>query len=254
MLIIEQLPVLADNYVYLLQDSATSQTAVVDPAIAKPVQDALAARGWTLHYILNTHHHGDHVGANLALQQATGCQIVGFADDRARIPGLTLPVNDGASIALGDTVFEVIATPGHTLGHCCYYCPEHQALFCGDTLFVMGCGRVFEGTPGQLWQSLCKLRQLPESTRVFCAHEYTLNNARFALSLTPASTALQQRLQHIQQRRSQRHSTVPSTLAEERQFNPFMNADDPAWRTRLNMPGADDMAIFTRLRALKDTF
>ncbi len=254
MLTVVQIPVLTDNYVYLLNDSSSGQTAVVDPAVAAPVLAELKRRDWTLHYILNTHHHGDHVGGNLPLKRTTGCEIVGFSEDKHRIPGISIALTEGDVFSLGETRFEILATPGHTIGHCAYYVREAKALFCGDTLFAMGCGRLFEGTPEQMWQSLQKLTNLPEDTRVYCAHEYTLSNARFALSLQPWSITLNNRLTQIEKIRAKNQSTVPTTLAEERRFNPFLTADDAAWPDRLGLSGRSAVEVFARIRQLKDAF
>ncbi len=161
MLDILQIPVLNDNYIYMLHDSVSLETAVIDPALELPVLAVLAEKGWQLSFILNTHHHWDHVGANLALKQQTGCQIIAAASDRERIPGIDVAVGQGDVFALGQHQAQVIATPGHTSGHVVYYFAEDQALFCGDTLFVMGCGRLFEGTPGQMYASLQTLKALP---------------------------------------------------------------------------------------------
>lgn len=254
MLTILQLPVLSDNYLYLLHDPLSAETAVVDPAVAQPVLDALAQRGWRLTHILNTHHHHDHVGANLYLQALTGCQIIGAAVDRARIPGLSHAVNDQDRFGLGQASVQVIATHGHTNGHISYYIAEAEALFCGDTLFVMGCGRLFDGTIGQLWQSLQVLKTLPASTRVYCAHEYTEANGRFALSVEPGNQALQDKMVRVRQLRAVGQPTVPSTLAEELATNPFLRTDNAALQQAVGLPGGDSLAVFSRLRAMKDTF
>src|SRR5579875_3693668 len=179
-LIIRQIPVLKDNYVYLLHEPKRDVTAAVDPAVAAPVLKMLADTGWRLTHILNTHHHGDHTGGNLELKAATGCTIVGPRADRARIPGIDVELGEGDEYALGAAVARVFDVPGHTRGHIAYWFSGSRALFCGDTLFLMGCGRLFEGTPAQMWTSLSKLRALPPDTRVYCAHEYTQSNARFA--------------------------------------------------------------------------
>jgi hydroxyacylglutathione hydrolase len=254
MLSIVQLPVLNDNYIYLLHEPETGVTAVVDPAVAQPVLDALAQRGWRLTHILNTHHHHDHVGANLYLQALTGCQIIGAAVDRARIPGLSHAVNDQDRFGLGQASVQVIATHGHTSGHISYYVAEAEALFCGDTLFVMGCGRLFDGTIGQLWHSLQVLKTLPASTRVYCAHEYTEANGRFALSVEPGNQALQDKMVRVRQLRAVGQPTVPSTLAEELATNPFLRTDNVALQQVAGLPGGDSLAVFSRLRAMKDTF
>jgi hydroxyacylglutathione hydrolase len=254
MLDIIQIPVLTDNYIYLLHDTLSGETAAVDPAVAQPVLDVLKQRGWQLTYILNTHHHGDHVGGNLELKQKTGCQIIGSAADKHRIPAIDRCVSDGEHITIGKHSSQVMETAGHTSGHIVYYFAEDNALFCGDTLFVMGCGRLFEGSAKQLWQSLQKLKTLPAETRVYCAHEYSENNAWFALSVEPDNLALQHKMTVIQQRRANNLPTVPSTIAEELATNPFLREDSPTLRKNLNCENNTDVEVFANLRRLKDNF
>ncbi len=254
MLEIIQLPVLNDNYIYLLHEPISGETAVVDPAVAGPVLEVLDKKGWRLTYILNTHHHGDHVGGNLELKQKTGCKIVGALADRQRIPGIDVAVSEGETVMLGQVGFKVMATPGHTSGHIVYYAAEEQVLFCGDTLFVMGCGRLFEGSAAQLWHSLQALRALPPETRIYCAHEYTLTNGRFALTLEPNNPALQARMLEVQQLRADNKPTVPSTIAQEQATNPFFRADVPAFNAALNCTVQAALAVFTEVRKRKDMF
>lgn len=255
MLTIDYLPVLNDNYIYLLHESSTQKTAAVDPALAEPVIEMLKERGWRLDYIFNTHHHGDHVGGNLQLKQATGCKIVGAAADRARIPGIDIAVKEGDQIQLGSCNFKIINTPGHTLGHIVYYCAESQALFCGDTLFSMGCGRLFEGTAEQMWHSLQKLKALPGDTRIYCAHEYTQANGRFALTLEADNPDLQQRMHEVAALREKNRPTLPSTIALEMATNPFLREHSPSLRKAVTANDADTPAqVFAKARLLKDRF
>lgn len=254
MLEIVQVPVLTDNYIYLLHDPDASQTAVVDPAEAAPVLAALEARGWTLDLILNTHHHGDHVGGNLALKAATGCRIIGPAADKARIPGIDKTVADGDKVSVGASTASVFDIPGHTRGHIAYYFAQDEALFCGDTLFAMGCGRLFEGTPYQMVQSLAKFAPLPGTTRVYCAHEYTENNGRFALDIEPRNATLALRMRGVQQMRAEGRPTIPTTLAEERATNPFLRCEDSRLKRALGMQDANPVDVFAELRARKDKF
>lgn len=251
---IVQIPVLQDNYVYLAHDPETGATAVVDPAVSGPVMDELQRRGWTLTHILNTHHHGDHVGGNLELKAATGCVIVGPRADRDRIPGIDVEVGDGDCYRLGNSEAEVFDVPGHTRGHIAYWFANSDALFCGDTLFAMGCGRLFEGTPGQMWTSLSKLARLPDETRIYCAHEYTEANGRFALSVEPDNAALQRRMEDVRALRAAGRPTVPSRLGEEKATNPFLRPHSPELQRNLDMSGADPVAVFAETRALKDAF
>ena len=251
---IVQIPVLSDNYVYLAHDTASGATLVVDPAEAAPVVAAAEARGWRLTHILNTHHHGDHTGANLELKAAYGLTIVGAGHDAARIPGIDVRVGDGDSYDFAGHRAQVMAVPGHTTGHIAYYFADSDALFCGDTLFALGCGRVFEGTMDQMWRSLSALRALPDDTRVYCAHEYTQANARFALSVDGDNAALVQRAAEIDSLRAAGRPTVPSALGEEKRTNPFLRADDPALAAAVGLAAADPVAVFAEVRGLKDRF
>jgi len=254
MLDILQIPVLNDNYIYMLHDSVSLETAVIDPALEQPVLDVLAEKGWQLSFILNTHHHWDHVGANLALKQQTGCKIIAAAADRERIPGIDVGVEQGDVISLGEHQAQIVETPGHTSGHVVYYFAEDQALFCGDTLFVMGCGRLFEGTPQQMYASLQTLKALPPSTRVYCTHEYTLANATFALSVEPDNIDLQKKLLAVTELRAANIVTVPTTIAEEIATNPFFRVDSLSIQTELDLVGAEPDVVFAALRRRKDDY
>lgn len=251
---VRQIPVLSDNYVYLARDQATGECAAIDPAVAGPILAKLDALGWRLSHILNTHHHHDHVGGNLELKRATGCTIVGNAADAARIPGIDVRVNDGDSFTLGESTAEVVAVSGHTLGHIAYWFAGDAVLFCGDTLFALGCGRLFEGTPAQMWRSLSALRALPGETRVYCAHEYTEANARFALSVDPANRRLVERAQAIRAMRRAGKPTVPSTIDDERATNPFLRADVPELARAVGLAGAEPVDVFAAIRKRKDRF
>ena len=252
-LVIRQIPVLRDNYVYLAHEPQSGATAAVDPAVAPPVVDALAAEGWRLTHILNTHHHNDHTGGNLALKQATGCTIVGPRADRDRIPGIDVAVGEGDTYKLGQAEARIFDVPGHTRGHIAYWFQDSAALFCGDTLFLLGCGRLFEGTPEQMWRSLGKLKALPPETRVYCAHEYTQSNARFALTVEPRNADLAARAKRIDALRAGGKPTVPGTLGEELATNPFLRADLPALQEEAGAPG-DAVATFAAIRHRKDNF
>jgi hydroxyacylglutathione hydrolase len=254
MLAIIQIPVLTDNYIYLLQDPVSGETAVVDPALAQPVVDVLDEKGWRLTTILNTHHHWDHVGGNLELKQKTGCKIIAAQSDRERIPGIDLGVSEDDVIALGSKSARVISTPGHTSGHIVYHFAEDGVLFCGDTLFVMGCGRLFEGTPEQMWDSLQKLKALPPSTRIYCTHEYTQTNGRFALSVEPDNRQLQEKMLEVQRLRAENKPTVPSTIEQELATNPFFREDSLALQETINMVNKNPIDVFAKTRRLKDSF
>ena len=254
MLEIHQIPVLADNYVYLAHDAASGQTAVVDPATTDEVFAALEEKGWQLTHILNTHHHMDHVGGNEVLKAATGCTIVGPKADAERIPGIDVALADGDRYALGDSKAKVFDVPGHTKGHIALWFEDSDALFCGDTLFALGCGRLFEGTPQQMWDSLSKFRDLPGQTQVYCAHEYTQSNAAFAVTVEPDNENLISRAAEIDALRAQGKRTVPSSLAVELATNPFLRPDSPDLQRTLGLEGADLVAVFAETRKRKDNF
>lgn len=252
-MLIFRIPVLNDNYIFLLHDAARNTAAVVDPAVAPPVLQWLRDRQAKLVTILNTHHHSDHVGGNRELLQSFPEAVVyGGAVDRGRIPGQQVFLQAGDRVEFGDRVAEVFFVPGHTKAHIAYYFlpteTEGGELFCGDTLFAGGCGRLFEGTPAQMVDSLSKLRSLPADTRVWCAHEYTLNNLRFALTVDPDNADLRSRYEQVQTLRRQDQATVPTSIALEQQTNPFLRWD------QLRSSGEDAVKTFARLRQLKDQF
>ncbi len=254
MLTVIQIKVLEDNYIYLIHDEVSGETAVVDPAMSKPVLDVLDEKGWRLTYVLNTHHHWDHVEGNLEIKQRTACKVVAAQSDRERVPGIDLGVNDGDAIFLGEHKLQVIATPGHTSGHVVYYSADNLALFCGDTLFVMGCGRLFDGTAEQMYQSLQTIKALPPETRVYCAHEYTEANGRFALSIEPDNKQLQDKMLTVRQLRAEQKPTVPSTIEQERATNPFFRVDSLSVQQTLGLLGENPVRVFTELRKRKDNW
>lgn len=255
MLMVEAVPVLSDNYVWLVHEPESGATAAVDPAVAEPVLQAAEARGWRISHILNTHHHGDHTGGNLDIKNATGAQVVGARSDAARIPGIDLEVGDGETFLLGHAAAMVFDTPGHTLGHLAYWFPDPGALFCGDTLFSLGCGRMFEGRPEQMWRSLARLRELPPETSIYCAHEYTQANGRFARLVERDNKALMARIDKVNALRAMGRPSLPSTMGEERAANPFLRADIPAVARAVGMEaGADPVKVFAELRRRKDVF
>lgn len=251
---IVQIPVLADNYVYLAHDPATGSTAVVDPAVTGPVLGELDRRGWALSHIFNTHHHFDHVGGNLELKEKTGAVIYGPEADKDRIPGIDQTFADGDECFLGEARAHVFDVPGHTRGHIAYWFGDSAALFCGDTLFAMGCGRLFEGTPAQMWTSLQKLKALPDETRAYCAHEYTEANGNFALSIEPGNLVLQEHMAEVRALRAKGAPTVPSTIGVEKQVNPFFRPDSAEIQASVGLGGFDLVEVFAAVRKRKDNF
>jgi len=251
---IHMFPCLQDNYGYLLHDEAAAVTAAIDTPDAAAILAALAQRGWQLTHILNTHHHSDHAGGNLELKEKTGCRIVGPRADAARIPGIDVTVGDGDSFDLGAHRVEVFDTPGHTRGHIVYWLPGDEVAFVGDTLFAMGCGRLFEGTPAQMWGSLQKIVRWPDETRLYCAHEYTQSNGRFALTVEPRNRALAARMQEVARARAAGLPTIPTTVALEKATNPFLRAASRDLQATVGLSGASEVEVFAKTRALKDAF
>ncbi len=242
----------SDNYGVLLHDPATGATASIDAGEAAPIAAELEAAGWRLTDILVTHHHGDHVAGVEALKARYGARVTAPAHDRDRVPGVDATVREGDAVAVGTLKGAVIETPGHTLGHVAYHFAGEKLLFSGDTLFALGCGRLFEGTPAQMWNSLSKLAALPGDTKVYCGHEYTLSNARFALRYDGANPALVARAAEVERMRAENRFTVPSTIAEERATNPFLRAGDPAVAAAIGLPGASPADVFAALREAKN--
>jgi hydroxyacylglutathione hydrolase len=253
-----RLAVLADNYVFLLHDPEQNIAAVVDPAVAEPVLQKLTELNAELVAIFNTHHHGDHVGGNAELKQKFPSLVVyGGSQDRGRIPGQEKFLQSGDRVEFAHRVAEVFFVPGHTRAHIAYYFPPVKAgqpgeLFCGDTLFAGGCGRLFEGTAAQMLTSLQKLRELPDNTRVWCAHEYTLNNLRFAITVDKSNLDLQSRFVEVQALRNRSEATVPSLLGIEKLTNPFLRWDQPSLQSVAQ--SQDAIQTFAQIRTMKDNF
>jgi hydroxyacylglutathione hydrolase len=224
MLEIVAVPAFSDNYLWLVHDNASGQTAVVDPGDAAPVLAEAERRGWRIDQVWNTHWHPDHTGGNLADKYATGARISG--PESEAIPGRDVALAEGGQVRIGDQVGRVIEVPGHTLGHIALIFDEAGVAFVGDTLFAMGCGRLFEGTPEQMFNSLGRIAALPEDTRLYCAHEYTLSNARYAAHAEPDNEAIRDRLAKVEEMRNAGEITVPTTVGEERDTNPFVRAED----------------------------
>ncbi|MBO6717376.1 MAG: hydroxyacylglutathione hydrolase [Rhizobiaceae bacterium] len=251
---IEQFMCRDDNFGILARNKATGTVFLVDAPQEEPIMAAIERTGWQPSLILTTHHHPDHVEANLALKKRFGLVIIGPAAEKDRIPGIDRTVKDGQTLDLAGEPFNVIATPGHTAGHVSYYFPESGVAFTADTLFALGCGRLFEGTPADMLGSMRKLAALPLDTTVYCGHEYTLSNARFAVTIDPTNSALKQRAAKIERLREEGKPTLPTTIGEELATNPFMRWHDPAIRHNLGMEDASDEAVFAEIRKRKDIF
>lgn len=246
-------PCLRDNYAYLLRD-ATGATAVIDAPEAAPIVAALDARGWGLDAIWLTHHHDDHVAGVAALRARYGASVAGAAADAHRLPALDRPLTEGETIRLGDSPAAVIDVSGHTVNHIAFHFTEAKAAFTGDSLFVLGCGRVFEGTHAMMWASLSKLARLDPATTVWCGHEYTLSNLAFARSVEPDNPALAEQGAAIEAARAEGRPTVPTTIGRELAANPFLRAKEPRLQAALGLEGADAAGVFAEVRRRKDVF
>ncbi|WP_378948230.1 hydroxyacylglutathione hydrolase [Mesorhizobium sp. ANAO-SY3R2] len=243
-----------DNFGALLHDRDSGETAIIDAPEEAPIIDAITHSGWTPSMLLITHHHGDHVEANLALKRRYKLRIIGPEAERDKIPGIDDTVEEGSVIPFGEERIEVISTPGHTAGHVCYHLPKAKAAFTADTLFAMGCGRLFERPAPVMFESLKKLAALPADTAIYCGHEYTLSNARFALTVDPDNAALQARAAKVEALRAEGKPTLPTTIGEELATNPFLRWADPAIRKHLGMEKASDVEVFAEIRRRKDNF
>jgi hydroxyacylglutathione hydrolase len=251
---IYQFPCLSDNFGVLIHDPEANVTASIDAPEADKVTAALAEKGWKLTHILTTHHHADHTGGNAQLKAATGCRIIGPRNEAAKVPGIDEKVGEGDTVQFGDHRIEVLDTPGHTAGHIAYVIPSAKVAFVGDTLFAIGCGRVIEGTPQMMWDSLKKLMALPKDTAVYCGHEYTQANAKFALTIEPDSAALQKRAKDVDVMRAAGKATLPTAIGLELETNPFLRPHVPAIQKRLGMEGKPEWQIFAEIRERKNKF
>lgn len=251
---VHMFPCLQDNYCYLVHDPAAGVTGVIDTPDVAAIERALDETGWQLDFILNTHHHWDHAGGNLELKEKTGCQIVGPRADAERIPGIDIALAEGEKFTLGNHEAEIFDTPGHTRGHIVYHFADDGVAFVGDTLFAMGCGRLFEGTPDQMWNSLQKIMRWPDDTKIYCAHEYTQANANFALTVEPQNKELVARAKQVDELRSRNVPTIPTTVALEKATNPFLRPMSPDLQQTLNMTGDQTVTVFAETRKRKDKF
>lgn len=244
----------SDNYGYLLHEPDSGATAAIDTPETSAVLQALDHTGWELSHILNTHHHYDHVEGNLELKARTNCRIIGSKNFPEQIPGLDEMVGEGDKVQLGNRQLTVLETPGHTLGHVVYVADQPDLAFTGDTLFSLGCGRLFEGSAQQMWASLQKLIKLPPQTLIYCAHEYSLSNAEFALEIEPDNEALQDMAGRIRDLTRERQPTVPTRLRDELAANPFLRPASRSIRQRLGMEDKGDEQVFAEIRRRKDAF
>ncbi|QUJ75543.1 hydroxyacylglutathione hydrolase [Sulfitobacter albidus] len=248
------IPCLSDNYAFLLRENASGAVALIDVPEAAPIRAELDARGWALSQIWITHHHPDHVQGLAELAQSHAAPVYGARADAARLPDLDHPLAEGDTFTLGSTAVEVIDVSGHTIGHIAFHAPGAGMAFTADSLMALGCGRLFEGTPAQMWESLSKMADWPDDTLICSGHEYTQSNARFALTVDPDNAALRDRAAAVDAARADGRFTVPSTLAEERATNPFLRPGDAGIRAALGMAEATDAEVFAEIRGRKDRF
>jgi hydroxyacylglutathione hydrolase len=251
---VHQYPTRSDNYGVLVHDAATGATAAIDAPDAEELLAALHEKGWTLSHILTTHHHHDHTAGNTIVKRMTRCAIVGPAKEASSIPDIDVTVKEGDTVAIGNAKARVIETPGHTKGHVSYHFPDDELVFVGDTLFSVGCGKLLEGDAKTMWASLKKLAGLPPETELYCGHEYTNNNCRFALTVEPENDALRARASEVAALAEEGAPALPTTIAQELATNPFLRPASPAIQKRLGMEGRELWEIFGEIRRRKDRF
>ena len=254
MIHIELISALSDNYIYLLHNDKVNITSVIDPGEAGPVIRVLKDRNWNLDQIINTHHHNDHTGGNAELKKKWGSELIAPSYEKDRISNVDTFVSHDDIISIAGVDAKVIHTPGHTLGHVCFYIPEQKCLFSGDTMFYLGCGRVFEGTMKQMWNSLLELKLLPDDTLVYCGHEYTLSNAKFANHIDPNNQLLKQAYTDINNKIRKKIPTIPFLLGKEKQINPFLRADESSFTSSIGLNINNPIVSFGEMRLQKDKF
>ena len=245
---------LSDNYSYLIRDKKTNLVGVVDPSEFNPVDLEISKNYKKLDFILNTHHHHDHVGGNIDLKKKYNSKIICSSYDEKRIPGVDIKKSDGDQFSLGETDFKIIHIPGHTLGHIAFYSQKTNVVFTGDTLFSLGCGRIFEGTFEQMFKSLEKIKNLPKNTMMYCGHEYTKKNGQFCISIDKENEKLKDRIKEVQIKRERNQPTLPVSLGQELDANIFLRCDDKKIKNNIKMKTSSELEIFTKLRNLKDKF
>ena len=251
---ITPIPCLTDNYAYIICDNNSKTTGVVDPSESKPIISFLKKKDFKLNYILNTHHHFDHIGGNIELKKIYNAKIIGFVGDKHRIPGIDIGLKNNEIFNFGNSSLKALHIPGHTLGHICFFFEKEKILFTGDTLFSLGCGRIFEGDHKQMFDSLSKIKKLPKDTQIYCGHEYTYKNAEFCMKYNSSNNDLKKKFDEIKKLRSKNLPTVPSSLADELKSNIFLRCDQNDLKIKLNMQNEDDFKVFRKIRDLKDSF
>jgi len=245
---------LTDNYAYIINDNISKVVCVVDPSEATPIISFLNKQNLKLNYILNTHHHFDHIGGNLELKKKYNAKVVGFIEDRHRIPGIDITVKDNEKWIFGNKSVKILHIPGHTLGHICFFFEQEKSAFTGDTLFSLGCGRIFEGDHSQMLTSLNKIKKLPKDTMIYCGHEYTYKNAEFCMKYDIDNIDLKSKFEKIKKLRLNNLPTIPSSLEDELKSNIFLRCDQNELKIKLNMKNQEDFRVFKKVRDLKDSF
>ena len=248
------IPCLTDNYAYVISDNNSKIVGVVDPSEASPVVSFLKKQNLKLNYILNTHHHFDHIGGNLELKKIYNAKVVGFVGDKHRIPEIDITLSDNEKWIFGNETVKILHIPGHTLGHICFFFEKEKIAFTGDTLFSLGCGRIFEGDHNQMLTSLNKIKKLPKDTMIYCGHEYTYKNAKFCIKYDSGNIDLKNKFEKIKKLRSSNLPTIPSKLEDELKTNIFLRCDQKDLKIKLNMKNQEDLKVFRKVRDLKDNF
>ena len=251
---ITPIPCLSDNYAYVINDNYSKTVGVIDPSESLPIISFLNKKKLKLNYILNTHHHFDHIGGNNELKKRYNAKVVGFFGDKHRIPGIDITLKDNERWKFGRSVVKILHIPGHTLGHICFFFENEKLAFTGDTLFSLGCGRIFEGDHKQMLTSLNKIKSLPKDTKIYCGHEYTFKNAQFCIKYDNDNEDLKKHFEKIKKLRSNNLPTVPTTLEEELKSNIFLRCDQNKLQLKLNMKNQEDFKVFRKVRDLKDNF
>ena len=248
------IPCLTDNYAYVISDNNSKIVGVVDPSEASPVVSFLKKQNLKLNYILNTHHHFDHIGGNLELKKIYNAKVVGFVGDKHRIPEIDITLSNNEKWIFGNETVKILHIPGHTLGHICFFFEKEKIAFTGDTLFSLGCGKIFEGDHNQMLTSLNKIKKLPKDTMIYCGHEYTYKNAKFCIKYDSGNIDLKNKFEKIKKLRSSNLPTIPSKLEDELKTNIFLRCDQKDLKIKLNMQNQEDLKVFRKVRDLKDNF